>query len=227
MDSYLERKIAIDVVFCVDATESVTDSVAPGCSVLDLAKKKIISIYEDLSNAREKKGKSGILQFRVRLIAFRDYLADGERAMLVSDFFQLPQQSAEFEACVNSIHADGGGDVPEDGLEALAYAIRSNWTTEGTFRRHIIVLWTDAAPHALGFGKDAQHYPKGMASDIEVLTEWWYAMGNREKRLVLFAPDESYWQYICDNWDLTWHVPLCADHPLSDQGYERILEALV
>ena len=72
--------------------------------------------------------------------------------MLVTNFFLLPQQAREFEACINSIHADGGGDIPEDGLEALAYAIRSPWTTEGEKQRHVIVVWSDAGTHELGFG---------------------------------------------------------------------------
>ena len=186
-----------------------------------------IQIYTDLSTARENKGKSAIQQFRVRLIAFRDYIADGEHAMMETDFFQLPQQAAEFEACVNSIHADGGGDIPEAGLEALAYAIKSKWTTEGVFRRHIIILWTDADTHTLGFGSRSKYYPKGMPSDLGELSDWWDKLDCRAKRLVLFAPDEGNWKYISNNWDLTMHIPTNANTALTSNTYEMAINALV
>ena len=227
LKDYPNHTMAIDVVFCIDASASVSDSTASSCSILDVAKSKIAQIYTDLSTARENKGKSAIQQFRVRLIAFRDYIADGEHAMMATDFFQLPQQAAEFEACVNSIHADGGGDIPEDGLEALAYAIKSKWTTEGVFRRHIIILWTDADTHTLGFGSRSKYYPKGMPSDLGELSDWWDKLDCRAKRLVLFAPDEGNWKYISDNWDLTMHIPTNANTALTSNTYEMAINALV
>ena len=69
--------------------------------------------------------------------------------------------------------AFGGGDDPEDGLEALAYAIRSKWNTEGLKKRQLIVVWSDAPAHELGFGKSAENYPKKMAKDFNELTQWW------------------------------------------------------
>jgi len=164
---------------------------------------------------------------RVRLVVFRDYIADGEHAMMVTDFFQLPQQVAELEACINSIRADGGGDIPEDGLEALAYAIKSKWTNEGMFRRHIIMLWTDADAHAIGYGRRTQFYPKGMPSDLGELSDWWDEMDCRSKRLILFAPDEGNWQYISDNWDLTMHIPTSTNTALTSDTYKMVINALV
>jgi len=222
-----DRRIAVDVVFCIDATASVSDPMASGCSILDIAKSKITQIYTDLSAARESRGKSAIRQMRVRLVVFRDYIADGEHAMMVTDFFQLPQQATEFEDCINSIHADGGGDIPEDGLEALAYAIKSKWTNEGMFRRHIIMLWTDADAHAIGYGRRTQFYPKGMPSDLGELSDWWDEMDCRSKRLILFAPDEGNWQYISDNWDLTMHIPTSTNTALTSDTYKMVINALV
>ncbi len=69
--------------------------------------------------------------------------------------------------------AGGGGDAPEDGYEALAYAIRLKWNTaENVKKRHIIVLFTDEDAHPLGFGKTSQYYPKEMPNDYQELTEW-------------------------------------------------------
>ena len=54
--------------------------------------------------------------------------------------------SAEF---VNGLIAEGGGDAPESGLEAVALAMNSPWTTAGDRRRQVIVVWTDQPAHPL------------------------------------------------------------------------------
>ena len=54
------------------------------------------------------------------VIAFRDYVADGEGPCSAAICAAGPGL-----ANVNGIAAQGGGDIPDDGLEALAYAIRS------------------------------------------------------------------------------------------------------
>jgi hypothetical protein len=159
-------------------------------------------------------------------VVFRDYIADGEYAMLATDFFLLPQQEADFQACINSIHADGGGDVPEDGLEALAYAIKSKWTTEGAKKRQVIVLWTDAGAHDLGFGKHSPYYPKGMPADLSELSDWWDDMNYNAKRLVLFAPDDNGWNYISQNWENTVYVPSVAGNGLAEKNYAEILNTI-
>ena len=125
-------------------------------------------------------------QLRVKVIVFRDYIADGADAMLQTDFFLLPQQAAEFEDIINSIHAEGGGDIPEDGLEALAYAMKSNWTTyEGAKKRQVIVVWTDAGTHELGYSKRSKYYPSGMPANLAELEDWWDAMDDYAKRLII------------------------------------------
>ena len=215
----------VDMVFCIDATGSMEDRTGSQSKIINMVKENAIHFYNDFSNVMETKGKK-VRQLRVRIVAFRDYMADGEYAMMVTNFFQLPQQAAEFEACVNSIHADGGGDIPEDGLEALAYAIKSKWTEEGTKKRQVIVVWTDADAHDLGFGSRSAYYPKGMPRDMGELSDWWddpTLMRQNEKRLVLFAPDAGNWKYISDNWNLAWHVPSVAGNGLAEQTYNQIL----
>ena len=97
-----------------------------------------------------------------------------EEPMLMTKFFQAASdEAAQFESCINSIYAAGGGDEPEDGLEALAYAIRSDWTKEGTKKRNIIVVWTDASTHPIGYARNEPKYPKGMPADFNELTRWW------------------------------------------------------
>ena len=154
--------------------------------------------------------------------------------MLVTDFFVLPQEAGKLEISVKSLYPIGGGDVPEDGLEALAYAIRSDWNYQpGAKARHIIVLWTDAEPHDLGTGRGASLYPRGMASSVNDLTLWWgnslnpgYMQNQSAKRLILFAPGGGMWEFISSAWDNAIHLPSKAGDGLQDVDYETILSCI-
>jgi len=215
----------VDMVFCIDATGSMEDTSGSRLKIINMVKQNALNFYSDFDRIMTGKNKK-VRQLRVRIVAFRDYIADGPDAMMVTDFFMLPQQEKEFEACINSIHAGGGGDIPEDGLEALAYAIKSKWTTEGAKKRQVIVVWTDAGTHDLGYGSSSEHYPKGMPTNHSELNDWWDNMDRNAKRLVLFAPDENGWSYISQNWDNIVHIPSVAGGGLAEKGYGEILNAI-
>ena len=217
----------VDMVFCIDATGSMEDFSGGGKRLINMVKDGAVSLYDDLTKKMASKGKQ-VRDLRLRIIAFRDYLYDGEHAMMMTDFFELPRQTKEFVACVNCITAIGGGDPPEDGLEAMAYAIRSNWKNTGSSkRRQIIVLWTDAPPHPLRFGSGSPSYPKGMPRDLGELSGWWEEeMDPEGKRLVLFAPDEGDWRYISSHWENVVHYPSKAGNGLAERTYESILEIM-
>ena len=218
----------VDIVMCIDATGSMT-------KLIDTVKRNALNFYRDVMNKMDKGGRGmgkHIDQLRVRVIVFRDYIADGDNAMLASDFYLLPDEEREFSEMVNEIAAFGGGDRPEDGLEALAFAIKSDWTKTTTARRHIIVVWTDDATHELGFGKKASNYPSGMPRDFEELTEWWGdpeypgLMDNNAKRLLIFAPEKRYWTTIEENWDNAMFFPTEAGEGLREVEYQQILDSI-
>ena len=210
-------KTNVDVVFCVDGTVSME-------AHLDRIKEIMKSWEADMSAAvRDRRS----LQCRAKLILFRDYMADGENAMLVTDFFTRPQQKEKFEACVDSITASGGGDIPEDGLEALAFAIKSNWIQGQDRKRHVIILFTDAAAHMLGHNCQAAFYPKGMAKDLSELSEWWDGMNQYSKILILFAPNETEYSYISQCWDRVLHYPSLAGEGVQEREYQDILKIIV
>ena len=215
---------SVDVVFCIDATESMDP-------FLDVVKENALNFYQDFMDVMKQKKKK-VTQLRVRVVAFRDYMADGREAMLVTDFFELPEQSEELELCIRSIEAKGGGDAPEDGLEALAYAIKSDWNMDSDRKRHVIALWSDDGTHELGYGKPAQNYPRGMAKDFEQLTEWWgskYAPGiidEAAKRLILFTPSKESWTTIRSNWNNVIHYESEAGKGIAGFDYEQILNAI-
>ena len=217
----------VDLVFCIDATNSMTN-------LIKTVKKNAISFYKDLVEAMEKKHKK-IDKLRIRIIAFRDFLADGEGAMLTTPFYDLPSDEKLFVNAVNAITAYGGGDDPEDGLEALAYAMRSEWQPLGPKNRQIIVLWTDAGTHDLGYGRKASNYPAAMPKTFGELSAYWAnrpdqpgaLMDYSSERLVLYAPEKPHWTTIFDNWANVLHFPSIAGNGLSELAYSEILETIV
>lgn len=215
----------VDMVLCIDATGSMESLTGGQKKIINMVKDNALHFYEDLARKMNEK-KKPMAQLRVRLVVFRDFLADGPHALQATDFFILPDQSESFEACVNSIHADGGGDIPEDGLEALAYAMQSKWTTHGVKKRQVIVVWTDAGTHELGYGKNSPHYPAGMPANLAELDDMWDEMDDYAKRLLIYAPDTNYWNYIGENWEHTIHVVSNAGEGLQEQTYDEILNVL-
>lgn len=216
----------VDMVFCIDATGSMEDTDGGEDRIINMVKKNALNFYGDFTDMMNGKGKR-VRQLRIRVVAFRDYIADGDEAMLVTDFFNLPHQTNDFEKCIKSISAMGGGDIPEDGLEALAYAIRSNWTTQGSKKRQVIVVWTDAGTHPLQYGNRCVNYPNGMPQNMAELSDWWDEyMNPNYKRLVIFAPDEEGWSYISQNWDNVVHFPSVAGNGLAERSYSDILNVL-
>lgn len=224
----------VDIVFCIDCTESMD-------TVIDIVKSRALSFYNDVQSVMMQKNKQ-IDSLRVRVVAFRDYLAYEDELrrrtrvnepMLVTDFFTLPVEAHKLEASVKSLHPAGGGDDPEDGLEALAYSIRSDWGLTSFKNRHIIVLWTDQEPHELGFGRQSSRYPRGMAANLAQLTEWWgdpiepgFMPEQSAKRLILFTPNAGAWSYISSNWDNVLHLPSRAGDHLQDIDYQTILGSI-
>lgn len=225
MPSNYKIKYNVDMVFVIDSTGSMDN-------IIDIVKQNALNFYTDVTNAMTIKRKV-IDTLRIRVIAFRDYIADGANAMLATDFFTLPQDEEDFSNTVNAIEAEGGGDDPEDGLEALGYAIRSQWNMEGIKKRQIIVIWSDAPTHELGYGSTAPGYPKKMAKNFDELTRWWGTkelpsnyIDNDAKRLVLFTPEAESWNLIVNTWNNVYHIPTEEGQGLCEQGYEQMIETI-
>lgn len=222
-----KKRYGVDIVLCIDATASMEME-----HILNEVKQNALNFYRDFTDIMERKDKH-IGQLRVRVVAFRDYYYDRENAMLVTDFFRLPEQAEQYEACIRSITAEGGGDDPEDGLEALAYAMKSDWTKEFAYGRHVIVVWSDEGTHELGFGKSAPNYPKNMPKDFDELTSWWGShytpgtvMDNNSKRLVLFTPAKPGWTQILNNWNNVVMAESTGGKGLDSVTFDTILNVI-
>lgn len=214
---------SVDLVLCIDATGSMS-------SIIERVKSAALKFHDDLSKLMEAKSKL-IDTLRVRVIAFRDYYADGNKAMTESNFFTLPQDKEEFAGFIKSIKAEGGGDEPENGLEALALAMKSDWTKVGDKKRQIIVVWTDASAHPLeksGSSK-SDNYPSDMPTNFDELTDMWEGQGYMNasaKRLIIFSPDAYAWTDIENHWNQTLHYASKAGDGLADVDYQTILDVI-
>ncbi len=213
---------AVDIVFCIDVTGSMTP-------IIDQVKANALRFYDDVQSNLTAKGKN-VDQLRVRVLAFRDFVADGAAALDESPFFTLPEERASFSDFVNGLVAEGGGDAPESGLEAVALAIDSPWTTTGDRRRQVIVVWTDQPAQPL----DASVLPPDLSArvpaDFSALTDAWEdeqgRMGSSSKRLILFAPDGPGWSDISGVWENVVHHPSQAGGGLSEVDYGTIIDSI-
>ncbi len=225
--------INADIVFCIDGTLSMSRKAGAGnARLIDEAKEHAEKLSEEFITMAADS--NYVLQkLRIKIIVFRDYEFDGDMAMQETEFFTIPDQAAELTSYIQSIEAAGGGDQPENALEAIAYAFRSDWTQEGGgSRRHVTVLFSDAPALPLGERSDCPGYPDDLPKSLEELKEIWTCadqmttMSPRWKRLVIIAPSDPSWQAIA-SWDSVTSVPVSLNEGLSELSMEDIIGYIV
>lgn len=198
----------VDVVMCVDGTASMSP-------IIEEIKKRVLSFSSEFADVMEEIDKP-VAQIRIKVIVFRDFSCD-EEPMVESPFYLLPDQSEEFSKYVNSIEAKGGKEVKSgkneasNALEAIALAIKSDWTTGGSRRRHIVMVFSDAPALPLGERTASASYPSDIPVDIARLGSWWE--GNDQTlsstyqakagRLVAFVPNAEPWNEL-QVWNRYW-----------------------
>lgn len=215
----------VDIVMCIDGTASMRP-------IIDEVKNNALSFYRKFVEAMSEVGKTAE-KVRIKVIVFRDYGCD-EKPMEESEFFTIPDQEEAFNAFVHGIEAVGGGDLPENALEAIALAIKSDWTTGGSKRRHAIMVFTDAEALPLGERASCPNYPAGMPADLAELGAWWEGVdqsfpGTYQKkagRLVVFAPNAYPWADI-QAWNRYWPTYSQAGTGLSDLDILQAIDLLV
>jgi hypothetical protein len=215
-------RYAVDICFCID----VTGSMSP---ILDRVKDNALGFYDDVQKNLTDKGKN-VDELRVRVIAFRDFKADGAAALQESSFYTLPAEQPGFAEFVRGLVPEGGGDAPESGLEAVALAINSGWTTGGDRRRQVIVVWTDSPAQPLTGEPAPAPYTDKIPRDFSALTDLWEneqgVMGASSKRLIVFAPDGPGWTDISGVWENVVHHPSKAGDGLSEVDYGTIIDSI-
>ncbi|MCR5734163.1 MAG: VWA domain-containing protein [Lachnospiraceae bacterium] len=215
----------VDIVMCIDGTGSMSP-------IIDEVKENAISFYQRFADAMEENDKE-VEQLRIKVIVFRDFGAD-KNAMTETEFFTLPDQTDDFRAFVNSIEADGGGDAPENALEAIALALKSDWTTAGAKRRHAILVFSDAPALPLREREACENYPAGMPENLAELSSWWEGTTQtfsgkyqpKAGRLVAFVPNAEPWTDM-QAWNRYWPAFSPAGTGLSDVDIQSAIDLMV
>lgn len=215
----------VDIVMCIDATGSM----AP---IINEVKENALSFYQKFVDAMDENDKS-VEQLRIKVIAFRDYGCDSE-PMIESQFFTLPESNDAFRAFVNGIEAKGGGDEPECALEAIALALKSDWTTGGSKRRHAVLVFSDASAHPIGLFQDKPNYPTNMPKDLAQLGAWWEGTDQtltstyqaKAGRLIAFVPNATPWTEL-SAWNRYWPAFSKAGTGLKDIDVQSAIDLLV
>lgn len=225
-----------DIVYCIDLTASMRPIIQ---KVKDTAR----TLHEDLQKVMQENYQRSIKQLRIKVIGFRDFYCDGDYALEHSPFFYLPDEADAFKRFVDKLEAKGGGDIPENSLEALALAMQSDWCTtldSSIRKRHIIVLFTDASAHPLekAAGYSGSNYPDNMPKSYTELVDWWSGQGalasgtavemdQVAKRLALYAPEGSEpWTDLADDFDNSLTSYIEPDKGGKDITTEGLLKML-
>ncbi len=165
----------VDIVFVLDVTESMQP-------YIDAVKQNVIAFAQDLAaNNRD---------YRLGLVTFEDYVISAYPDCNCSYRDKLTSNVQEFTQWVGSLHAGGGGDIPEDQLDALAYAAKLPFRPEA---QAIVILISDAPCHKRGDGPDRNgdqayrdHHPDPN-SDVTSLTPNDVASLMKKNGLTLYA----------------------------------------
>lgn len=165
----------VDIVFVMDVTESMQP-------YIDAVKQNVIAFANDLqANSRD---------YRLGLVTFEDYVISKEPDCNCAYRNTMTSNVKEFISWVDTLHAGGGGDIPEDQLDALAYAAKFPFRPEA---EGIIIIITDAPPHHAGDGSASSahdqaywdHHAKG--TDVTDLTGTKVAEMLKKNGLTLYA----------------------------------------
>jgi len=126
----------VDIVFVLDITESMQP-------YIDAVKQNMINFAQDLAqNHRD---------YRLGLVTFEDYVVSAYPDCNCAYSKTMTPDVQKFTDWVGTLHAGGGGDIPEDQLDALAYAATLPFRPDA---QGIVILITDAPPHVAGDGPD-------------------------------------------------------------------------
>lgn len=220
-----ERKRNIDMVFCIDGTGSMSPCI-------DKVKDNAMRFHMEFAGKMIDMG-SEIDSMRVKVIVFRDYESEKEEAIIESPFFELPDDNAEFSQYMARISATGGGDYAENGLEALYYAMKTDFTATAPKDREVIVLFSDADALELRERACCSGYPDAMVDEDGLIELWAGAsqemhskLKEANKRLVMFAPDGSKYKALKSKLNRSVFEPVNMSDGLGDIDFSDIIKII-
>ena len=212
----------IDIVFTIDGTSSMTPC-------LDMVKNATKDFYQKFEEALVKNNNQ-IDSLRIKIIVFRDYEYDS-KPMEESPFFELPMDLDDYSKYLSRVEAIGGGDNPENGLEALHYAFNSEFIATGMKDREVIVLFTDTDAISREDRIDCKYYPKDMVDENGLIREWILPsqkmkLTQKGKRLVLYAPPSTKYQGRQGKLPNCSFVPVKLGSGLVDFNFDEIIRII-
>lgn len=213
----------VDIVFCMDGTASMRPCI-------ESVKRNALRLHREFIRALTEIG-SAVTMLRVKTIVFRDYKSEDAEAILPGRFYELPDEEQGFAEHMREIKVHGGCGEDANGLEALYYAMRSDFST-GANDRQIIVLFADTDAIPLGRRRRFDSYPKDMV-DAGGLLETWMCLQTRStrlrernKRLIMFAPPGTVYERMGQTYNSSVFVPVQIHKGLDDVAFENIVKII-
>ena len=215
-------ELFIDLALCVDLTP-----VMPGLT--STIKRQIKELPNRIEEECRKKG-LGSPHIRARLVVYKDCRRDDD-ALRITDFYTLPDEKKSFEAVVDSMEANGAS-VYRSGLEALMYAMCSQWT-ENKPNRQVVIIWAKGDTRQIGIGYEAS---KNMPKSFYQLSRYWGKNGESSsimdadaKRLVMLVPSEPEWNKLSSSWENSFHIPCRAGEGIqtNSRKFDEIASFIV
>jgi len=123
-----EQGRPVDIVVVFDITESMGP-------FIDGMKEAAITFAERLAKANR--------DYRLGLVTFEDYVVRQDPV--------FTRSATEFKSWIGALQAGGGGDIPEDALDALEAASKFPFRPDA---QAVIILITDAPNHFRGDGSE-------------------------------------------------------------------------
>ena len=117
----------LDVVFVIDATESMKDDIQKIRELLAASLKKVLPKYDS---------------YRIGLVLYKDYYDD----FLTKTATDFTSDIDRFSAALKSFSVFGGRDIPEAVYEGLDAGLDLEWRTDADTDRKLILIG-DAPPH--------------------------------------------------------------------------------
>ncbi len=221
------KERSIDLVFCLDMTGSTFHFAYEIAYNIDQVYKNVLKIFSD-----EDKQVGSV---RLKLILFKDYESDSD-PMTISEFFTLPEDEQNAKQFILSTRGGGGGDLPENGLEALYYAMKSDFVLNSNCRQ-IIALFTDSDAVELGERSHCAGYPEDLlGANMDTLVDAWnlnicndneLRLLERSKRLIIFAPAGTKYEVLKGCMNRCLFEPVEVSNSLFDFDFESFIESLI
>lgn len=193
------RGLNVDVVLVLDLTRSMEEWI-------QLIRQRGIAFVDRIFEVFRRHTLSILARKRVRIVGFRDYGSSRNEAIAQTRFFDLENKDdrKKLDRVLTKLPCAGGRSGKTNALEALHYAINSQWDRDESCRhRYVIMVLTDAPARPL---KDARsvanpYYPKDPnmpGTLVELYAEYDKISYMENKLLCLCSPLMMYpWAELC------------------------------